>query len=82
MSGSIRDWDTLLHQALENLNEDGAIELQEYEAVYKSDDGTLERTEAIRTWQRQLNEASERYAWLVSPVEISAVLTGIGSDNR
>jgi SAM-dependent methyltransferase len=61
MCGSIRDWDTLLHQALENLNEDGVIELQEYEAVYRSDDGTLERTEAIRTWQRQLNDASERY---------------------
>ncbi|PCH01511.1 Hypothetical protein PENO1_042530 [Penicillium occitanis (nom. inval.)] len=60
MCGSIKDWDTLLHQALENLNEDGVIELQEYEAVYRSDDGTLERTEAIRTWQRQLNDASER----------------------
>lgn len=70
MSGSIRDWDTLLHQALENLNEDGVIELQEYEAVYKSDDGTLERTEAILTWQKQLNEATERYAWLLSTVMI------------
>ncbi|KUL83232.1 hypothetical protein ZTR_10469 [Talaromyces verruculosus] len=69
MSGSIRDWDTLLHQALENLNEDGVIELQEYEAVYRSDDGTLERTEAIRTWQRQLNEASERVGQPMNSVE-------------
>ncbi|CRG83579.1 Isopenicillin N epimerase component 2 [Talaromyces islandicus] len=60
MSGSIKDWDTLLEQAYANLNEGGVIELQEYETVYKSDDDTLTRTPAIVKWQQKLNEASEK----------------------
>jgi hypothetical protein len=60
MAGSIKDWATLLEQAYENLNEGGAIELQEYETVYKSDDDTLTRTPAIATWQQKLNEAAEQ----------------------
>ncbi|EED14088.1 conserved hypothetical protein [Talaromyces stipitatus ATCC 10500] len=69
MAGSIKDWNTLFHQAMENLNENGVIELQEYEAVYKSDDGTLNRAEAIKTWQQKLNEASERVGQPMNSVE-------------
>ncbi|KAH8688826.1 S-adenosyl-L-methionine-dependent methyltransferase [Talaromyces proteolyticus] len=59
MAGSIKDWDSLLEQAYENLNDGGVIELQEYESVYKSDDDTVTRTPAISLWQQKLNEAAE-----------------------
>lgn len=60
MAGAIRDWDALLEQVYANLTEDGWVELQEYESVYKSDDDSLSRTPCTRLWQEKLNEATSR----------------------
>lgn len=58
MAGSIKDWDALIEQIYANLEDDGFLELQEYESVYRSDDDSLSRTPAILTWQEKLNEAT------------------------
>ncbi|KAL1966011.1 hypothetical protein VTN77DRAFT_4951 [Rasamsonia byssochlamydoides] len=60
MAGSIKDWEALLEQIYANLTEDGWVELQEYESVYRSDDDSLSRTPSVTLWQEKLNEACER----------------------
>jgi SAM-dependent methyltransferase len=64
MAGAIKDWDGLLEKVYANLTDDGFVELQEYETVYKSDDDTLSRTPAIVSWQEKLNGAGDRYLYL------------------
>lgn len=64
VAGAIRDWDALLEQIHAHLTEDGWVELQEYESVYKSDDDSLSRTPCIRLWQEKLNEATS--GWVTS----------------
>jgi trans-aconitate methyltransferase len=59
MGGSIKDWQSLLEQIYDNLTEDGWVELQEYEAVYRSDDDTRTRTPHLNLWQEKLNQACE-----------------------
>lgn len=80
MAGSIKDWESLLQQAFDNMNDGAVIELQEYEALYKSDDNSLSRTPAIRRWQHNLNEASERYVPNISPARFRYVLVSFSLD--
>ncbi|KAL2004052.1 hypothetical protein VTN02DRAFT_557 [Thermoascus thermophilus] len=61
MAGGIGDWHRLYRQAYEHLKPGGWLEMQEYETETHSDDGTLEATTFIKSWQRQINEASRTF---------------------
>lgn len=61
MAGGIGDWHRLYRQAYEHLKPGGWLEMQEYETEAHSDDGTLEATTFIKTWQWQINEASREF---------------------
>jgi SAM-dependent methyltransferase len=61
MVWSIKDWDGLLREIYNNLEDNGIVELQEYEMVYSSDDDSLSRTPAINTWRDKLTEAGKMY---------------------
>lgn len=69
MAGAIKNWDSLLQQAYDNLNEGGVIEFQECEVFFKSDDDSMKRLKAIPVWQEHLNNASEMVGQKLNIVE-------------
>ncbi|KAH8703832.1 S-adenosyl-L-methionine-dependent methyltransferase [Talaromyces proteolyticus] len=61
VSGSIRDWGKLFSQTLHCLRPGGWMEIQEYETVATSDDGTFDLATNFKQWQEKLNEASQMF---------------------
>lgn len=59
MGGSIGDWKKLYSQIMRHLKPGGWVEIQEYEALLKSDDyPTLDHAPNFKRWQDLINEAS------------------------
>ncbi|KAJ9616825.1 hypothetical protein H2200_000544 [Cladophialophora chaetospira] len=59
MSGSIKDWDRLYHQALQSLRPGGWLEMQEYETWLESDDDVdLTQAPYLKQWQDEVNRGS------------------------
>lgn len=61
MTGSIRDWQKLFAQAVDNLQPGGWMEVQEYEIEISSDDGSHLKAENFVLWKDKLNEASQMF---------------------
>jgi trans-aconitate methyltransferase len=61
MSGSINDWTKLYDRIYKNLKPGGWIEMQEFETVATSDDGTIENAVHFTEWQKNLNEAAVKF---------------------
>jgi len=59
MAGSIKDWPRLYAQCIENLTPGGWLEMQEYESVSSSDDGSLARCPYLVQLTEQLQVASD-----------------------
>ncbi|KAI9035622.1 class I SAM-dependent methyltransferase [Aspergillus affinis] len=58
LGGAIGDWGKFLRQAYAHLKPGGWIEIQEYEAWFKADDGTLHEGHLLTDWQEKLDTAS------------------------
>jgi len=50
LAGGIKDWDRLYRQAYKHLKPGGWIEMQEYEAWIRSDDGTIDNATYVKQW--------------------------------
>lgn len=61
MSGSIRDWPALFGQAMQCLRPGGWLEVQEYETMARSDDGSFDQAVNFNMWQSTLNEATQTF---------------------
>lgn len=61
MGGSVKDWAKLYSQIFKHLKPGGFLEMQEYEAWMKSDDGTLDNCPNIIMWQQKMDEASKAF---------------------
>ncbi|CRG82966.1 hypothetical protein PISL3812_00313 [Talaromyces islandicus] len=61
MSGSIRDWPAFFEQTMQCLRPGGWLEVQEYETIALSDDGTFDQAVNFRLWQENINEASRMF---------------------
>ena len=58
MAGGIGDWHRLYTQAYDHLKPGGWLEMQEYDAWIRSDDGTIENATYVKQWQERCDEAS------------------------
>lgn len=61
MCGSIANWAALFAQTMHCLRPGGWLEVQEYETLVLSDDGSIELAGNFRFWQEKLNEASKAF---------------------
>lgn len=59
--GAIKDWDELFRQCYKHLKTGGWVEIQEYEAWVKSDDGGMEKAVNVKQWQQQIDDASTQF---------------------
>jgi len=60
MCGCMKDWSSVLGQALEHMAPGGYIELCDPMNPIRSDDGTLPENSALLEWERLLVEASDK----------------------
>jgi hypothetical protein len=60
MAGSIRSWPRLYQQALQNLNPNGWIEIQEFDVwFYSQVSGGLSEDSSIMKWQKMIDQGSQ-----------------------
>jgi trans-aconitate methyltransferase len=61
LAGSVRDYDRLFAQALQNLKPGGYLEMQTFNPDVDCDDDTIEKATYTREWISNLHEASKRF---------------------
>ncbi|KAJ5654265.1 hypothetical protein N7490_001268 [Penicillium lividum] len=61
MGGGIGDWPRLLKQAYQHVRPGGWVEVQEFEAMLTSDDGTHVLAPTVIDWIDKLNKASTKF---------------------
>ncbi|QKX57954.1 uncharacterized protein TRUGW13939_05074, partial [Talaromyces rugulosus] len=71
MGGSVSDWPQLLRRIHTHLKPGGWVELQEFECMVTSDDGTHQGVNELRDWCSTVDEASVRFG---RQIGVAAVL--------
>ncbi|KAJ6102284.1 hypothetical protein N7486_004711 [Penicillium sp. IBT 16267x] len=61
MGGGIEDWPRLLKQAYQHLRPGGWVEVQEFEALYRSDDESHLLAPTVVEWVEKVNGASREF---------------------
>lgn len=61
LCGGIADWPRFYHQALENLEPGGWMEMQDHECWVNSDDGGMDRATGALEWVREVDKASRSF---------------------
>lgn len=79
LAGGIADWDRLIRQAAAHLRPGGWLEVQEFDELIYSDDGTRERAGATIPWHEKLAYAAARFGKSLRVVdELAGCLEGAG----
>jgi trans-aconitate methyltransferase len=71
MGGSVSDWPQLLRRIHTHLKPGGWVELQEFECMVTSDDGTHQGVNQLRDWCSTVDDASVRFG---RQIGVAAVL--------
>ncbi|KAJ5893745.1 hypothetical protein N7495_005436 [Penicillium taxi] len=61
MGGGVADWPRLLRQAFQHLKPGGWVEIQEFETIASSDDGSHNEAKLLNQWLERLTSASIQF---------------------
>lgn len=73
LAGGIGDWQKLLRQAFAHLRPGGWFEVQEFETVCYSDDGTHLSATTVLDWAERMNDASRKFG---KPLDVASSIVG------
>lgn len=61
IAGSVQDFPALYEKIYNHLKPGGWLEMQEFDPVFRSDDGTIDQADVMLQWQSLINEAAARF---------------------